>query len=140
MAGLIQDHMVSGTSMTIRGCFFTRDQYTALVYRGLTDKIGRVTLLPPALFKPVHLWTGKQVIFMRVRFVLSFILGVRDGSICNVSQIHSYRYLPKTIQKLWTCINTKFLLSFQGGVDPFAECHPRKQHPFKLDGKSQDSQ
>ncbi|XP_052010608.1 DNA-directed RNA polymerase I subunit RPA1 [Xyrauchen texanus] len=62
LAGLIQDHMVSGTSMTIRGCFFTRDQYTALIYRGLTDKIGRVKLLPPALIKPVVLWTGKQVV------------------------------------------------------------------------------
>ncbi|KAL1261396.1 hypothetical protein QQF64_006661 [Cirrhinus molitorella] len=62
LAGLIQDHMVSGTSMTIRGCFFTRDQYTALVYRGLTDKIGRVKLLPPAIFKPMPLWTGKQVV------------------------------------------------------------------------------
>lgn len=62
LAGLIQDHMVSGASMTIRGCFFTRDQYTALVYRGLTDKMGRVKLLPPALLKPVPLWTGKQVV------------------------------------------------------------------------------
>uniref|UniRef100_A0A2I4CXF0 DNA-directed RNA polymerase subunit n=1 Tax=Austrofundulus limnaeus TaxID=52670 RepID=A0A2I4CXF0_AUSLI len=62
LAGLIQDHMVSGTKMTIRGCFFTRDQYTELVYRGLTDKAGRVKLLPPALLKPQHLWTGKQVV------------------------------------------------------------------------------
>uniref|UniRef100_A0A8C1T0W4 DNA-directed RNA polymerase subunit n=1 Tax=Cyprinus carpio TaxID=7962 RepID=A0A8C1T0W4_CYPCA len=69
LAGLIQDHMVSGASMTIRGCFFTRDQYTALVYRGLTDKIGRVKLLPPALFKPVPLWTGKQVIYSLIAFL-----------------------------------------------------------------------
>ncbi|XP_017278620.1 DNA-directed RNA polymerase I subunit RPA1 [Kryptolebias marmoratus] len=62
LAGLIQDHMVSGTKMTIRGCFFTRDQYTELVYRGLTDKAGRVKLLPPAVLKPQHLWTGKQVV------------------------------------------------------------------------------
>ncbi|XP_053735910.1 DNA-directed RNA polymerase I subunit RPA1 [Synchiropus splendidus] len=62
LAGLIQDHMVSGTRMTIRGCFFTRDQYTELVYRGLTDKPGRVKLLPPAIFKPQQLWTGKQVV------------------------------------------------------------------------------
>uniref|UniRef100_A0A1A8FWF2 DNA-directed RNA polymerase I subunit RPA1 n=2 Tax=Nothobranchius korthausae TaxID=1143690 RepID=A0A1A8FWF2_9TELE len=62
LAGLIQDHMVSGTRMTIRGCFFTRDQYTQLVYRGLTDKAGRVKLLPPAIFKPQCLWTGKQVV------------------------------------------------------------------------------
>lgn len=53
--------MVSGTRMTIRGCFFTRDQYTELVYRGLTDKPGRIRLLPPALLKPQRLWTGKQV-------------------------------------------------------------------------------
>ncbi|XP_039975895.1 DNA-directed RNA polymerase I subunit RPA1 [Xiphias gladius] len=62
LAGLIQDHMVSGTRMTIRGCFFTRDQYTELVYRGLTDKHGRVKLLPPAILRPQQLWTGKQVV------------------------------------------------------------------------------
>ncbi|KAM6924020.1 DNA-directed RNA polymerase I subunit RPA1 [Xenentodon cancila] len=62
LAGLIQDHMVSGTRITIRDCFFTREQYTELVYRGLTDKLGRVKLLAPALLKPQHLWTGKQVV------------------------------------------------------------------------------
>ncbi|XP_062332122.1 DNA-directed RNA polymerase I subunit RPA1 [Osmerus eperlanus] len=62
LAGLIQDHMVSGTRMTTRGCFFSRDQYTELVYRGLTDKVGRVKLLPPAVIKPHPLWTGKQVV------------------------------------------------------------------------------
>ncbi|KAM4708710.1 DNA-directed RNA polymerase I subunit RPA1 isoform 2-T2 [Discoglossus pictus] len=62
LAGLIQDHMVSGASMTIRGCFFTREQYMELVYRGLTDKQGRVKTLPPAILKPYALWTGKQVV------------------------------------------------------------------------------
>ncbi|XP_006111690.2 DNA-directed RNA polymerase I subunit RPA1 [Pelodiscus sinensis] len=62
LAGLIQDHMISGTSMTIRGCFFTREQYMELIYRGLTDKKGRVKILPPAIMKPQRLWTGKQVV------------------------------------------------------------------------------
>ncbi|XP_049712712.1 DNA-directed RNA polymerase I subunit RPA1 [Elephas maximus indicus] len=62
LAGLIQDHMVSGTSMTIRGCFFTREEYMELVYRGLTDKVGRVKIFPPAILKPFCLWTGKQVV------------------------------------------------------------------------------
>ncbi|XP_041048418.1 DNA-directed RNA polymerase I subunit RPA1 [Carcharodon carcharias] len=62
LAGLIQDHMVSGTSMTIRGRFFTREQYMELVYRGLTDKKGRVKILQPAMIKPYPLWTGKQVV------------------------------------------------------------------------------
>lgn len=52
---------MSGTGMTIRDCFFPKDQYMELVYRGLTDKRGRVKLLPPALIKPQKLWTGKQV-------------------------------------------------------------------------------
>ncbi|XP_068596137.1 DNA-directed RNA polymerase I subunit RPA1 [Brachionichthys hirsutus] len=62
LAGLIQDHMVSGTRMTVRDCFFSGAEYTALVYRGLTDKRGRVQLLPPAVLRPERLWTGKQVV------------------------------------------------------------------------------
>ncbi|NWR85762.1 RPA1 polymerase, partial [Furnarius figulus] len=62
LPGLIQDHMVSGVSMTIRGCFFTREQYMELVYRGLTDKKGRIKIFPPAIMKPQPLWTGKQVV------------------------------------------------------------------------------
>ncbi|XP_042331247.1 DNA-directed RNA polymerase I subunit RPA1 [Sceloporus undulatus] len=62
LAGLIQDHMISGTSMTTRGCFFTREQYAQLVYQGLTDKKGKVKLLPPSILKPQCLWTGKQVV------------------------------------------------------------------------------
>ncbi|XP_045139829.1 DNA-directed RNA polymerase I subunit RPA1 [Echinops telfairi] len=62
LAGLIQDHMVSGASMTTRGCFFAREQYMELVYRGLTDKVGRVKTFPPAILKPRPLWTGKQVV------------------------------------------------------------------------------
>ncbi|XP_026503885.1 DNA-directed RNA polymerase I subunit RPA1 [Terrapene carolina triunguis] len=62
LAGLIQDHMISGASMTIRGCFFTREQYMELIYRGLTDKKGRVKILPPAIMKPQRLWTGKQIV------------------------------------------------------------------------------
>uniref|UniRef100_A0A8D0FX03 DNA-directed RNA polymerase subunit n=1 Tax=Strix occidentalis caurina TaxID=311401 RepID=A0A8D0FX03_STROC len=62
LPGLIQDHMISGVSMTIRGCFFTREQYMELIYRGLTDKKGRIKVFPPAIMKPQRLWTGKQVV------------------------------------------------------------------------------
>ncbi|ERE66351.1 DNA-directed RNA polymerase I subunit RPA1 [Cricetulus griseus] len=78
LAGLIQDHMVSGANMTIRGCFFTREQYMELVYRGLTDKVGRVKLFPPAILKPFPLWTGKQKL---LSFRKSHLLIV-DISVC----------------------------------------------------------
>ena len=61
LAGLIQDHMIGGVTLTIRGRFFTRDDYQELVYSALTDKIGAVKVLPPTIIKPQVLWSGKQV-------------------------------------------------------------------------------
>ncbi|XP_061175152.1 DNA-directed RNA polymerase I subunit RPA1-like [Saccostrea echinata] len=62
LAGLIQDHMVSGVSLTIRGRFFNRNEYCQLVYMALVDKRGSIKLLPPSMIKPCPLWSGKQVL------------------------------------------------------------------------------
>ncbi|KAI7865933.1 hypothetical protein BDF14DRAFT_1819412 [Spinellus fusiger] len=67
LRGLIQDHVVCGVWMTSRGTFFTKDEYQQLLYGSLRpeqDNTGNGTImtLPPAIFKPVPLWTGKQVI------------------------------------------------------------------------------
>ncbi|CAH1774106.1 unnamed protein product [Owenia fusiformis] len=62
LAGLIQDHMVSGVMLTIRGRFFNREDYQQLLYNALTDKDGPVLLLPPSIIKPVVRWSGKQVL------------------------------------------------------------------------------
>lgn len=62
LAGLIQDHMVSGVSLTVRGRFFKREDYCQLVFGALGDKRGKIELLPPAILKPVRLWSGKQVL------------------------------------------------------------------------------
>ncbi|KAI8391772.1 uncharacterized protein BYT42DRAFT_642179 [Radiomyces spectabilis] len=67
LRGLIQDHVVSGVWMTARDTFFTRDEYQQLIYGSLRpeeDGIGngRIHMVPPAIFKPVPLWTGKQII------------------------------------------------------------------------------
>ncbi|XP_053397077.1 DNA-directed RNA polymerase I subunit RPA1-like [Mercenaria mercenaria] len=62
LAGLIQDHMVSGVSLTVRGRFFTKADYCRLVYGALVDKSGPIKMLPPSIIKPVRLWSGKQVL------------------------------------------------------------------------------
>ncbi|XP_033101512.1 DNA-directed RNA polymerase I subunit RPA1-like [Anneissia japonica] len=61
LGGLIQDHMIAGVKMTVRGRFYTRDQYQQLIFNAMTDKRGHVKLLPPAIIKPKELWSGKQV-------------------------------------------------------------------------------
>ncbi|KAG5891414.1 hypothetical protein JTB14_031480 [Gonioctena quinquepunctata] len=62
LSGLIQDHMISGVRLSLRGRFFNRNDYQQLVYQALSFKTGEITLLPPAIVKPCYLWSGKQVI------------------------------------------------------------------------------
>ncbi|KAF9570983.1 hypothetical protein EC968_001124 [Mortierella alpina] len=67
LRGLIQDHVVAGVWMTIRGSFFTREEYQHLLYGALRPEVdntgnGKILTLPPSIWKPVPLWTGKDVI------------------------------------------------------------------------------
>nr|CAD7262935.1 unnamed protein product [Timema shepardi] len=76
LSGLIQDHVISGVRLSLRGVFFDshrrvetdsmtggfREGYQQLVYQGLSNKRGDIELLPPAILKPARLWSGKQVL------------------------------------------------------------------------------
>lgn len=48
--------------MTVRGRFFTRAEYQQHVFQALVNLPGEIKTLPPAILKPVHLWSGKQII------------------------------------------------------------------------------
>ena len=69
LRGLIQDHVCSGVKLTSKDCFLNREMVMELVYVALSG-MPRVEiipsdidikLVPPAIFKPKPLWTGKQV-------------------------------------------------------------------------------
>nr|CAG4636748.1 EOG090X00BV [Ceriodaphnia reticulata] len=64
LSGLIQDHMISGVKLTMRGQFFNRSDYQQLVFAGLGGREynGATKLLPPTILKPVPLWSGKQIL------------------------------------------------------------------------------
>ncbi|KAI0775964.1 beta and beta-prime subunits of DNA dependent RNA-polymerase [Trametes elegans] len=68
LRGLIQDHVVAGVWMTCQDAFFTREEYFQLLYGALrpeddpTQNNGRLLTLPPTIWKPKPLWTGKQII------------------------------------------------------------------------------
>ncbi|XP_017771574.1 PREDICTED: DNA-directed RNA polymerase I subunit RPA1 [Nicrophorus vespilloides] len=63
LSGLIQDHVISGVKMTIRGRFFSKLDYQQLVYEALSGhRIAKIKLLPPAILKPQVLWSGKQIL------------------------------------------------------------------------------
>lgn len=68
LRGLIQDHISAGVWLTSKDTFFTRDTYQQLIYGcirpedGHTNGANRILTVPPAIFKPQPMWTGKQVI------------------------------------------------------------------------------
>lgn len=65
--GLIQDHISAGVWLTNKDSFFTREEYQQYIYGCIRPEDGHATrnkllTVPPAVFKPVPLWTGKQII------------------------------------------------------------------------------
>ncbi|KIK67830.1 hypothetical protein GYMLUDRAFT_1014032 [Collybiopsis luxurians FD-317 M1] len=67
LRGLIQDHVVAGVWMTNQGALFSREDYFQLLYGALKPEDEgidghRLVTLPPAIWKPKPLWTGKQII------------------------------------------------------------------------------
>lgn len=67
LRGLIQDHISAGVWITNKDTFFNREQYQQLIYGCIRPEDGHITktkikTLPPTIFKPQALWTGKQVI------------------------------------------------------------------------------
>jgi DNA-directed RNA polymerase I subunit RPA1 len=65
--GLIQDHISAGVWLTSKDSFFTREKYQELIYSCIRPEDGhsssaKIITLPPTIFKPEPLWTGKQII------------------------------------------------------------------------------
>ncbi|KNC79596.1 hypothetical protein SARC_08015 [Sphaeroforma arctica JP610] len=62
LRGLIQDHVASGTVLTSRGTYLTKEQYQQLLYSAFPNVACRIETVPPCVVKPRQLWSGKQVI------------------------------------------------------------------------------
>ena len=82
LRGLIQDHVDAGVDMSSKDTFLDRETYMQLIFNALRpdDPIGKgigngkienevvigrnghILTIPPVLFKPKMLWTGKQVV------------------------------------------------------------------------------
>ncbi|RWS26622.1 DNA-directed RNA polymerase I subunit RPA1-like protein [Leptotrombidium deliense] len=62
LSGLIQDHIVAAALMSIRGVFFTKEDYQELVFGAISFLNKKISILKPTIIKPIELWSGKQVI------------------------------------------------------------------------------
>ena len=55
-----QDFLTGAYKLSIQSAFFTRDQFCRLACY-MSDASERVDIPPPAILKPIELWTGKQL-------------------------------------------------------------------------------
>ncbi|KAL3210995.1 hypothetical protein MRX96_008502 [Rhipicephalus microplus] len=78
LSGLIQDHVIGGSLLTMQGRFFTREDYNQLVFGALTFVKTGIKLLPPAIQKPETLWTGKQPLKRHITIAIH-LLRLLDG-------------------------------------------------------------
>ena len=74
---IMQDAIISAVYMTMKDTFFTKQNFTELLYQAtfaLLEKKPRNTRLfvvPPAIMKPKEIWTGKQLVTNVIKIVVS---------------------------------------------------------------------
>ncbi|KAL7577816.1 hypothetical protein ACA910_010567, partial [Epithemia clementina (nom. ined.)] len=91
LRGLIQDHVIGGVKLTKRDTFLEKWEYQQLLFACLASLPGlevirsdaEIELVPPAIVKPRHLWTGKQV-------VTTLLLHLRKGSDRDSSRLSDF--------------------------------------------------
>lgn len=71
LRGLIQDHVASAVKLTCKNTFLNKSEFQQLVYSAVCGLPGTevtpfsesmITDIPPTIYKPQPLWTGKQVV------------------------------------------------------------------------------
>ena len=100
LQGLIQDHVIAGVKMTIRGRFFSKAEYQQHVFSALDDFPGRIKVLPPAILKPQQLWSGKQIIST---IVLNLVPeGKPPPTLLSTAKVKSSEW-EKSRPRFWKC-------------------------------------
>ncbi|XP_053609913.1 DNA-directed RNA polymerase I subunit RPA1 [Plodia interpunctella] len=105
LSGLIQDHVISGVRMSLRGVFFSKSDYQQLVFQALSNHRGEIKLLPPTILKPRQLWSGKQVLSTII--INTIPKGKACLSITGKAKISSKAWL-KANPRTWKAGGTPF--------------------------------
>ncbi|KAK5638056.1 hypothetical protein RI129_012351 [Pyrocoelia pectoralis] len=106
LSGLIQDHVISGVRLSMRGRFFSRQDYQQLVCQAISFKTDNIVILPPSILKPFPLWTGKQVLST---VILNVIPRDRQAiNLMSVAKINAKAWQSNTPRK-WKAGGTPFV-------------------------------
>lgn len=109
LRGLIQDHISAGVWLTNKDTFFNRETYQQLIYGCIRPEDGhtsknRIVTVPPAIYKPEMLWTGKQVI-------TTVLLNIKPDNVPGVNLISK----NKIKSDYWSESSTENEVIFKNG-------------------------
>jgi DNA-directed RNA polymerase I subunit RPA1 len=74
----MQDAIIAAVYLSMRDMFFEKADYSELLYQATFSlfvdrpKNSKIFLLKPAIEKPKHLWTGKQLISNVIKVIVEF--------------------------------------------------------------------
>ena len=111
LGGLIQDHVVGAVKLTIRGRFFSEEDYHELVYFALGGYSKKIVLEPPCMFKPMLLWSGKQVVSTVVKNLIpSNKLPLTFTSMAKIKS--KVRFFGRFCRRFCPCIQSQLRFKF----------------------------
>lgn len=101
--GLIQDHVVSGVLMTVRGRFFNKEDFMHLVLASFAETSQRIEIPPPTILKPRKLWSGKQVkiVISIAKYALKVISTIIRNCVPKGAQLINLKSKAKTPLNCW---------------------------------------
>ena len=115
--GIIQDSLISAYKMTSNDVFLTKSQVMNIMMK---IKYIKYTLPPPTIYKPVQLWTGKQIFNLIFPKDLNYNknITISDGYFCDG------RFTKKVlgtsekslIHLIWLNYGSKFTVKFMSNI------------------------
>jgi DNA-directed RNA polymerase I subunit RPA1 len=107
LSGLIQDHIIAGVLLTIRGRFFSKGDYQELLYGALSFLNKPLKLVSPAIMKPKQLWSGKQIVST---LILNIVPNDKPLPTLSIASKISPKILQTRRQRKWASGGTPLQL------------------------------
>ncbi|CAG2115102.1 unnamed protein product, partial [Medioppia subpectinata] len=108
LSGLIQDHIISGVWITIRGQFFKKGDFQELLYGALSFLNKPLKLVPPAIIKPERLWSGKQII---TTIIMNIVPENKPMPTLSIATKLNPKILQRSRARQWTAGGTPLQLT-----------------------------
>jgi DNA-directed RNA polymerase III subunit RPC1 len=110
-----QDFITCCYLLSRKDVFYTRAQFSQICnYMG--DALVHIDLPPPAILKPIRLWTGKQIFGVLMRPVKSSNILINLETKCRTFDKPTVKSYKGKFTDPWTCGNDGYLIIYNSEI------------------------